>query len=149
MHKFLPAFLLLFALCVNAQEKHILPDEKVDWTGLASLNAGVIGSRAIEYLKGTSGKFRNADLVPLEVRASYRDERKSLTTILTSRPAITDGKQHPIQVTDENGETIESYIIFDIVVVYFDQEGNPRKFEVFGEKFFGSREDLNEYLQNL
>ena len=149
MLKLLPTFLLITSLSLNAQEQHIEPNERVEWEGIASLDAGAIGNMAIDYLKNSSSKFRNADLVPLEVRASYRDKRKSLTAIITSRAASTEGKQHPILVTTDDGEAVEHYIIFDIVVVYFDKEGKPRQSEVLGEKFFGSKEELDEYLQNL
>jgi len=124
----------------------IKSDDSISWVSIGNLNVGKVAERALNYLKTVPNKLKGAELVVLEVRASYREGRKKLIAVATSKKAMTDGTLHPIMLAD--GSSIEKYIIFDIVLVSFDDNGNPISSKIMGEKFFGTKEQLKKYLKD-
>ena len=114
------------------------------WDSVASVNATELARRAEAYLKENSPELKDVKIKLQEVSAGYREGQKRLFVTFYHDQSYVEGSEEIRKVQTGGKEIEHQFITFDIVVVRFDDTGQPMNLEIFGEKFPGSKEEFEK-----
>lgn len=117
---------------------------QIEWGNVASIDAQQLTIKAESYLAENAKELEGLDLKVLEVSASFRNGGKSLFASFFHNKSYVEGSEEVLRVQTEDGEIDHQFITFDIVVVEFDDMGNPHSHRILGKKYPGTVQDFKK-----
>ncbi len=143
--KFLVLF-VAFILTFNASAF-----DELTWGSpeIAKVNIKEMAQRARSFLAKEAPELKDVKIKLLEISAGYREGKKRLFVSFYHEQSYRKGSEETMVAQTSKGEIKKQFITFDIVVVEFDNDAQPKCKEIYGQKYAGSKEDfINEFNQS-